>query len=107
MKLKIWSNMQINLKKILGNYRKSSNTGELKNINGLRRSAYLKNDLIKKQKLQEKDVIWQRPYMSSQKNLKEYFGKSAKRSLKKGSLILKNILNNYVWYSWIFWVKKY
>ena len=70
-------------KKILGNYRKSSNTGELKNLKGLRRSAYLKNDLIKMQKLQEKDVIWQRPYMSSQKNLKEYFGKSAKRSLKK------------------------
>lgn len=75
--------------KILGNYKKSANINELKNIRSLRRSAYLKNDLIKKQKLQEKDIIWQRPYMFNQKNIKKCFGKAAKSYLKKGSPIFK------------------
>ena len=75
--------------KILGNYKKSANINELKNIRSLRRSAYLKNDLIKKKKLQEKDIIWQRPYMFNQKNIKKCFGKAAKSYLKKGSPIFK------------------
>ena len=77
------------LEKILGNYKKNSNIDELKNKKSLRRSAFLKNDLIKKQKLQEEDVIWQRPYLLNQKDIKKYYGKSAKKHLKKGSLILK------------------
>ncbi len=65
------------------------NSDELKNIKNLRRSAYLIRNLKKNEKIFEKDIIWQRPHLSSQKNIDKIFGKKILIDLKKGSLILK------------------
>lgn len=87
--LKDLVNFANNLELMLGEMKKKPREDELKNIKGLRRSAYLKNNLAKDQKLFKTNIIWQRPHMPNQKNVSSHFGKRAKNDLKKGSLILK------------------
>ncbi len=87
--LKNLVNFANDLEPMLGDMKKNPNKSELKNIKGLRRSAYLKNDLAKNQKLIKTNVIWQRPHIPNQKNIEDYLGKFARNDLKKGLLISK------------------